>query len=251
MADHLRRPGRRSRLQLHRAGGAGPGSGPRAGRPHRRQPGGTLPAAHGTDDQKQRWLPGILKAERLVCQLFSEPDAGSDLASLRTRAEPAGGGWLLHGRKVWTSYAQFADWGLCLARTDPAAGKRAGITALMVDMRADGMEVRPLRQITAESDFTRSLRRGVRGRLPGDRTGQRRLGRGRVGLAGERGTNPRQLVIHSQLLESWCAWPASRGLADDPRTAQDLAQAFVEVRLFQLPELASAVQAGPRPPARR
>ena len=71
--------------------------------------------AHGTDEQKQRWLPSILPAEQLFCQLFSEPDAGSDLASLSTRAAPADGGWRLSGQKVWTSYAQFADWGLCLA----------------------------------------------------------------------------------------------------------------------------------------
>ena len=191
--------------------------------------------AHGTDDQKQRWLPGILNAERLVCQLFSEPDAGSDLASLRTRAEPAGSGWMLHGRKVWTSYAQFADWGLCLARTDPTAGKRAGITALMVDMRAPGVEVRPLRQITAESDFNEVLFDGVF--VADDQViGPVNGGWGVAGsvLAGERGTNPRQLVIHSQLLEELVRLASERGLADDPRTAQDLAQAFVEVRLFQL-----------------
>ena len=191
--------------------------------------------AHGTDAQKQRWLPGILSAERLVCQLFSEPDAGSDLASLRTRAEPASGGWILHGRKVWTSYAQFADWGLCLARTDPTAGKRAGITALMVDMRAAGVEVRPLRQITAESDFNEVLFDGVF--VADDQViGPVNGGWGVAGsvLAGERGTNPRQLVIHAQLLEELVRLAAERGLADDPRTAHDLAQAFVEVRLFQL-----------------
>ena len=109
--------------------------------------------AHGTSDQKQRWLPTILGAEQLFCQLFSEPDAGSDLASLRTCAEPDGDGWRLRGRKVWTSYAQFADWGLCLARTDPEASKRAGITVFLVDMRVPGVEVRPLRQMTGESDF--------------------------------------------------------------------------------------------------
>ena len=191
--------------------------------------------AHGTDAQKQRWLPSILNAEQLYCQLFSEPDAGSDLASLRTRAEPAGGGWHLHGRKVWTSYAQFAHWGLCLARTDPDAEKRAGITALMVDMRAPGVEVRPLRQMTEESDFNEVLFDGV------FVTGDQVIGAVNTGwsvatsvLASERGTNPRQLVIHSQLLEELVRLAGEQGLADDPRTAQDLAQAFVEVRLFQL-----------------
>ena len=80
--------------------------------------------AHGTPEQKARWLPSILPAEQLFCQLFSEPDAGSDLAAVSTRAARVDGGWELHGQKVWTSYAQFADWGLCLARTDADAPKR-------------------------------------------------------------------------------------------------------------------------------
>ena len=99
--------------------------------------------AHGSDAQKARWLPGILNAGQLFCQLFSEPDAGSDLASLATRAVEVDGGWKLYGQKVWTSYAQFADWGLCLARTDPNAPKRRGISAVMVDMSADGTDIRP------------------------------------------------------------------------------------------------------------
>ena len=191
--------------------------------------------AQGTGDQKQRWLPTILNAEQLFCQLFSEPDAGSDLASLRTRAEPVDGGWRLHGRKVWTSYAQFADWGLCLARTDPDASKRAGITALMVDMKAPGVEVRPLRQMTGESDFNEVVFDGAYAaddQVIGPVDGGWAVA-GSV-LAGERGTNPRQLVIHSQLLDELVRLAAERGMANDPRTAQDMAQAFVEVRLFQL-----------------
>ena len=191
--------------------------------------------AHGTSAQKQRWLPGILNADRLICQLFSEPDAGSDLSSLRTRADPAEGGWTLHGRKVWTSYAQFAHWGLCLARTDPDAPQQAGITVFMVDMSAPGVEVRPLRQMTGESDFNEVVFDGVfvaDDQVIGPVDGG--WGVATAVLAGERGTNPRQLVIHSQLLEELVRLAADRGLADDPRTAQDLAQAFVEVRLFQL-----------------
>ena len=191
--------------------------------------------AHGTGDQQQRWLPAILGAEQLFCQLFSEPDAGSDLASLRTRAEPADCGWHLHGRKVWTSYAQFADWGLCLARTDPEASKRAGITAFMVDMRAPGVEVRPLRQMTGESDFNEVVFDSVF--VAADQViGTVDDGWSVAGsvLAGERGTNPRQLVIHAQLLDELVHLASQRGLGEEPRTAQDLAQAFVEVRLFQL-----------------
>ena len=191
--------------------------------------------AHGTAAQRRRWLPGILNAERLMCQLFSEPDAGSDLASLRTRADRAEGGWTLHGRKVWTSYAQFADWGLCLARTSPEAPKRAGTTVFMVDMRAPGVEVRPLRQMTGESDFNEVAFDGVfvaDDQVIGPVDGG--WGLATSVLAGERGTNPRQLVIHSQLLEELVRLATKRGLADEPRIAQDLAQAFTEVRLFQL-----------------
>src|SRR5829696_773940 len=109
--------------------------------------------AHGAPEQKARWLPNILSARELWCQLFSEPGAGSDLASVLTRAEAAEGGWILNGQKVWTSYAQFADWGVCLARTDPEAPKSKGISFFVVDMRDPGVEVRPLRQITDESEF--------------------------------------------------------------------------------------------------
>jgi 3-oxochol-4-en-24-oyl-CoA dehydrogenase len=102
--------------------------------------------AHGTDEQRETFVRPTLRGEIVWCQLFSEPGAGSDLASLRTRATKVDGGWRLNGQKVWTSGAQESDWGICLARTDPEAPKHKGLSYLLVDMRSPGLEVRPLRE---------------------------------------------------------------------------------------------------------
>jgi 3-oxochol-4-en-24-oyl-CoA dehydrogenase len=108
---------------------------------------------HGTDDQIARWVRPTLQGELVWCQLFSEPDAGSDAAGVKTRATRVDGGWLLNGQKVWTSGAHHAQRGLATVRTNPDAPKHAGITTVVVDMTAEGVEVRPLRQITGGSDF--------------------------------------------------------------------------------------------------
>ncbi|HXW33789.1 MAG TPA: acyl-CoA dehydrogenase family protein [Acidimicrobiales bacterium] len=109
--------------------------------------------AHGTKEQQDRFVTPSLLGEITWCQLFSEPGAGSDLASLSTRATRVEGGWVLSGQKVWTSMAQRADWGICLARTDPDAPKHSGITYFLVDMKSEGIEVRPLREITGDALF--------------------------------------------------------------------------------------------------
>lgn len=108
----------------------------------------------GTEDQRQKYLPGIRSGELIFCQLFSEPSSGSDLASLRTKAVPIeGGGFRVTGQKVWTTNGHWADYGYLLARTDPDAPKHRGISAFIVDMRLPGVEVRPLREMTGTSDF--------------------------------------------------------------------------------------------------
>ncbi|WP_370961150.1 acyl-CoA dehydrogenase family protein [Amycolatopsis sp. cg9] len=108
---------------------------------------------HGSDEQRDRFARPTLRGELTWCQLFSEPGAGSDLAALRTAARRVEGGWRLSGQKVWTSLAREADWGICLARTDPDAPKHKGITYFLVDMRAEGITTRPLREITGDAVF--------------------------------------------------------------------------------------------------
>ena len=125
----------------------------------------------GTDEQQQAHLPPTVRGDRVWCQLFSEPGAGSDLASLSTRAERDGEEWVVNGQKVWCSGGRASDWGILLARTEPMTGpeavpKHAGISFFLIDMHSDGVEARPLRQMTGDAEFDEVFLTDVR--LPAD-----------------------------------------------------------------------------------
>jgi alkylation response protein AidB-like acyl-CoA dehydrogenase len=210
--------------------------------------------AHGTEEQKTRWLPSILDAREIWCQLFSEPEAGSDLAGLRTTATPVEGGWVLNGQKVWTSYAQHSRWGICLARTDPELPKHRGISYLVVDMEADGVEIRPLRQITGDHEFNEVFFDDAfvpESHLVGGLNNGWAVAN--TTLAHERGTTfPfKEQVVHEVYLDDLYRLGAARGLLDDPAVSDALAQSFVELRVLRLhnwrtlSRLAKDIEPGP------
>lgn len=118
--------------------------------------------AWATDADKERYLPKLASGEEIWCQLFSEPAGGSDLAALRTKAEPDGDDWILNGQKIWTSGAHFSDYGIIVVRTDPTVAKHKGLSFFFIDMKSPGIEVRPIKQLTGESDFNEVYFRDVR-----------------------------------------------------------------------------------------
>jgi alkylation response protein AidB-like acyl-CoA dehydrogenase len=192
---------------------------------------------HGTEEQRLRWMPRILSGADVWCQLFSEPDAGSDLAALSTRAERHGDVYRVSGQKVWSSYARFADWGIALVRTDPSAPNHKGISMLAFAMHAEGVEVRPLRQITGESEFNEVFLDAVEvpvGNVIGAENEGWRVAN--TTLANERGASFvwKEQVLHELAIERLIQTCAARAGTRDPRVRQRLAAAWIDVEIFRL-----------------
>jgi alkylation response protein AidB-like acyl-CoA dehydrogenase len=195
--------------------------------------------AWGTEEQRERYLNPILTAEEIWCQGFSEPDAGSDLAAVKTRAviDPAHpNDWIVTGQKVWTSGAQYSKWCMLVARTDPDAAKHKGLSYFLMDMDQAAVEVRPLRQITGESEFNELFIDGARipaeNLLGGEGNGWKvaltTLMNERAGLAFFLQVRMRQL------LDTLITVAAERGLLDDPVVAQRLGELHLKTEVLRL-----------------
>jgi alkylation response protein AidB-like acyl-CoA dehydrogenase len=195
--------------------------------------------AFGTPEQQRRFLPAIVSGEELWCQGYSEPDAGSDLANLSTAAVVDGDEWVVSGQKVWTSLATWADWCFVLARTDRAAPRHRGISYLLVPMRQAGVEIRPIVQVTGDSEFNEVFFDGARTAVdnivggPGDGW---RVAMGT--LAFERGASTlgQQLAFRTEY-DAIVAAAHRRGLTDDPVVRQRLMQAHIGLEIMRLSAL--------------
>jgi alkylation response protein AidB-like acyl-CoA dehydrogenase len=200
--------------------------------------------AYGTEEQKARFIPKILSAEEIWCQGFSEPNAGSDLANLQTEARLDGDHYIVNGQKVWTSYGWIGDWCELVVRTDPNVPKHKGLTVLLIDMKSPGVEVRPLRQITGESEFNEMFFRDVR--VPVANV----LGKVNDGwnvavstLMYERGSYGARLHLIfkraiNRLIELSHKFPKNgHPAAQDPITRQKLAQCYAEIEIMRWNQL--------------
>jgi alkylation response protein AidB-like acyl-CoA dehydrogenase len=213
--------------------------------------------AHGSEEQRRRFLPPIVTNEERWCQLFSEPGAGSDLASLATRAERDGDQWVVTGQKVWTTWAHRSDWAVLLARTDPAAPKRKGITYFLLHLHQPGVDVRPLRHITGEIDFNEVF---LDGAIVPD---SQRVGNVDDGwrVAGATLSSERQMVagagsggvdrIGGSGIDHAIALARQRGGNGDPVVRQRLARLFIEerIRLLTNQRVRAGLSAGRAPGA--
>jgi alkylation response protein AidB-like acyl-CoA dehydrogenase len=203
--------------------------------------GGPTVIAHGTEEQRRRYLPPILSAEEIWCQGFSEPDAGSDLASVKTRATRHGDEWVVTGQKVWTTFAHHAKWCMLVARTDPDAPKHQGLTYFLMDMEQDAVQVRPLAQITGEAEFNELFIEEARiphenivgGEGNGWAVAITTLMHERATLAF--GLQVAVQIALGELIEKARATRANGGLAsEDPVIRQRLAQLLIEGEVLRL-----------------
>ena len=195
---------------------------------------------HGTDEQKKRFLSKILSCEEIWCQGFSEPNSGSDLASARTRAELKGDEFIVNGQKIWTSLAHLADWCMLVVRTDPDAPKHRGLSYLLVDMHSSGVTVRPLRQMTGESEFNEVFFEDVH--VPRENLLGRLNDGWRVAtttLMNERGTMALASVMRYRIVFDEIADLARSTIRNgepatkDPVIRQQLAQFYVELEMMR------------------
>jgi alkylation response protein AidB-like acyl-CoA dehydrogenase len=203
--------------------------------------GGPVLIAHGTEEQKQRYLEPILTAEEIWCQGFSEPESGSDLASLKTKAVKDGDEWVVTGQKVWTSFAQYAKWCMLVARTDPDAPKHQGLTYFLMDMEQDAVQVRPLVQITGSPEFNELFMEEARipdenviGEVGGGwQVAMTTLMNERAGLAFGAMAGIRKSL--RRLADLARETPSNGGTAaDDSHYRQRLAQLFIEAESMRL-----------------
>jgi alkylation response protein AidB-like acyl-CoA dehydrogenase len=195
--------------------------------------------AHASEAQKRTHLPRILSAEHLFCQGFSEPNAGSDLAGVQTRAERRNGRYLINGQKVWTSYAHYANWCILLARTDPAAPKHKGLTFFLVDMTSPGFSVKPLRQMSGDSEFNELYFENLE--VPAENVVGRENGGWEVAITTlmfERGPRAlsRQLILRQGIAEA-LDLAKTRGRAQEPVIRQRLAQALIDTEVLRYANL--------------
>ena len=210
--------------------------------------------AYGTEAQKRRYLANILSGDEIWCQGFSEPNAGSDLAGLRTEARLEGDHYVVNGQKVWNSYGWAADWCALVTRSEPGSQKHKGLSYLLVDMRSPGVEVRPLRQLTGESEFTELFFRDVK--VPAENV---------LGKAGDGWNVALGTLAHERATLGFAAQIAMRrqldrlvevarglksngdGATQDPLVRQKLAQSYVEnevLRLNHMRAVSKIIQSG-------
>jgi alkylation response protein AidB-like acyl-CoA dehydrogenase len=195
--------------------------------------------AYGTEAQRQRFIPRILSGQEMWCQGYSEPDAGSDLANVKTRATLDGDEWVINGQKVWTSLAQYADWCFVVCRTDPQSSRHNGLSYLLVPMEQPAIEIRPIVQITGGAEFNEVFFSDARthGDLVVGAVGKGwEVAMGTLGFERGASTLGQQLSFRTEL-DALVAHAKKTGAADDPVIRQELAQAYATLEIMRYSNL--------------